>query len=68
MIDCAYCQRPLECAICRTLYLPPSREHYEALSRPDIPLNCPECGAGLICHWCKSSYDGLLGDDSQDDD
>ena len=68
MVVCAYCERTLDCAACRASYVPPSRDHYEALSRPEIPLTCPECGAGLVCHWCKSSYDGLVDEDSQDED
>lgn len=59
MIDCAYCQRPLICEGCRTPYLPPTLEHYEALSRLEIPIVCEECGQVLVCHWCKTPYDGL---------
>ena len=36
MIDCAYCERPLICESCRTPYMPPSQEHYEALSQPEV--------------------------------
>lgn len=62
MIDCAYCEHPLICDSCRTPYRPPSRAHYEALSHPEIPLSCPECGAVLVCRWCKFPYDGLAGE------
>lgn len=64
MVPCAYCDRPLICEACRAEYLPPSQQHYEALSRPEIPLACQECGAGLVCHWCKTPYDGGGDDDS----
>jgi RNase P subunit RPR2 len=59
MIDCAYCERPLICESCRTPYMPPTQEQYEALSHPDVAVGCPECGTVLVCHWCKASYDGL---------
>ncbi len=58
MVPCAYCERPLICDGCRADYLPPSQSHYEALSRPEVPLFCPGCGAALVCHWCKTPYDG----------
>ena len=56
MLDCAYCERPLMCDTCQTPYLPPSREHYEALSQRDVTIECPECGTILVCHWCKTAY------------
>jgi hypothetical protein len=68
MVDCAYCERPLMCAECRSAYLPPSREHYEALSLPEIPLVCPACGAALVCHWCQTPYDGLVEELPADED
>jgi hypothetical protein len=64
MTACAYCERPLICEACGTEYLPPSQEHYEALSQRDRALDCPACGKVLICHWCKTAYDGL---DQQDE-
>ena len=66
MVPCAYCERPLTCDGCGTPYKPPSQEHYEALSRPEVPIDCPDCHAVLVCHWCKTPYDG--GDDSNDED
>lgn len=65
-MNCAYCERPLECDACRTLYLPPSQAHYDAISRPEVPLTCPECGATLVCHWCKTPYDGMSGEEGED--
>jgi len=62
-IVCTYCNNPLECDDCREPYVPPSPEHYAALSRPEVALACPECGATLICHWCKTPYDG--GEESE---
>jgi hypothetical protein len=62
MTPCAYCDRPLTCDACQTEYVPPSLEHYEALSRPEVALICPECGAGLVCRWCKTPYDGVPDD------
>jgi len=58
MIDCAYCERPLMCETCQAPYVPPTPEHYQALSQPDATLECPECGAVLVCHWCKTAYEG----------
>ena len=58
MVTCAYCEKPLVCDKCRADYIPPSEEAYQALSRPEMLLACTECGAVLICHWCKTPYDG----------
>ena len=58
MIQCAYCEKPLVCDACGAEYVPPSPEHYQALSRPEVPLDCPVCEAVLICHWCRTPYDG----------
>ena len=58
MINCPYCDRPLICAACQSPYVPPTQDHYEALSRPELPLECPACEAPLVCHWCKTAYDG----------
>jgi hypothetical protein len=68
MIDCASCERPLICESCGTPYSPPSQEHYEALSQPDVAIECPECGAVLVCHWCKYQYDGQEGDGTEGTD
>jgi hypothetical protein len=59
MIDCAYCGKPLICDSCRSPYLPPTPEHYEALSHADVALECLGCSTVLVCHWCKIPYDGL---------
>ncbi len=59
MVDCAYCERPLMCEACQTPYVPPTGEHYEALSQPDVTLECTECGAVLVCHWCKTPYEAV---------
>lgn len=58
MIPCAYCARPLICEGCGAEHVPPDQEHYEALSRPEVPVDCPECETVLVCHWCKTPYDG----------
>ena len=58
MVPCAYCERPLTCSACRRQYTPPTQAAYEALSRPEVALSCPECEAKLVCHWCKTPYDG----------
>ena len=63
MIDCSYCLNPLICDSCLLEYVPPSEEHYQALSQPDIRLACPRCEVVLVCHWCKTPYDGLCGAD-----
>ena len=64
MLDCAYCAKPLICDKCQAEYIPPTEDHYQALSQPDVLLDCPGCGAVLVCHWCKTPYDGL-GDDGR---
>jgi len=68
MIDCAYCEHPLICEACRAPYVPPTREHYEALSQSDVAIACPECGVTLTCHWCKTRYDGLDANDQGSSD
>ena len=49
-------------------YRPPDQETYEALSRPEVTLLCPECEAVLVCHWCKTAYDASAGDDPAESD
>jgi hypothetical protein len=58
MIACVYCQNPLICEACQTEYAPPTREAYEALMRIEVPVICPECEAIVVCHWCKTAYNG----------
>jgi DNA-directed RNA polymerase subunit RPC12/RpoP len=58
MVACAYCEKPLICDDCRAEYVPPTPEHYLALSQRDALLRCTHCGAVLVCHWCKTPYDG----------
>lgn len=57
-MDCVYCENPLECDACGDLYDPPGLAEYQALSRPEVPILCPGCGAVVVCHWCKTPYDG----------
>ncbi len=64
MVVCAYCDKPLTCDTCRADYVPPTQDHYQALSHSDVLLACTECGAVLVCHWCKMPYDGLSEDES----
>jgi hypothetical protein len=64
MAACAYCERPLICDQCGADYVPPTEESYQALSQADVLLTCTECGAVLVCHWCKTPYDGLAGDEA----
>jgi hypothetical protein len=68
MVDCAYCDHPLLCDACGAPYRPPTPEHYEALSHPDVPVTCVECGEVLVCHWCKAPYDGLSEKDLEADE
>jgi hypothetical protein len=68
MVDCAYCEKPLICANCQAPYVPPSQEHYEALSHPETALECPHCEAVLVCHWCKTPYDGRGEEDVEASD
>jgi hypothetical protein len=65
-MTCAYCENPLECDACRAPYIPPSQAHYDALSRPEVALICQECGAVLVCHWCKTPYDGTGGEEPEE--
>ena len=65
MISCVYCDNPLECDACREPYRPPGQAEYDALSRPEIPVICHDCGAILVCHWCRTPYDGQ-GDSAED--
>jgi len=67
VVDCAYCEHPLVCEGCGAAYRPPSADAYQALSRPESTVLCPDCGAVLICHWCKTPYDGQAGDDEKPD-
>jgi hypothetical protein len=66
MIACAYCEKPLICDDCGAEYLPPSQDHYLALSQPDVLLTCTNCGDVLVCHWCKTPYDGTPEDGAGD--
>jgi hypothetical protein len=66
MVSCAYCERDLICDACRAEFVPTSDEQYQALSRPEVAVACPSCGAVLVCHWCKTPYDGSTGDDETD--
>ena len=66
MVACAYCEHPLICDNCQAEYLPPSQEHYEALSRREDAVTCPECNRVLTCHWCKTPYDGALDEDGDE--
>ncbi len=58
MIDCAYCQNPLVCDACQAEYLPPDLDTYRALSWTETVLKCSSCGEVLVCHWCKTPYEG----------
>ena len=66
-MDCAYCERPLDCLACGETYTPPGLAEYEALSRPEVPVVCPSCGSTLTCKWCRTPYDGQ-GDGDVDSD
>ena len=66
MPDCAYCEHILTCDACGADYQPASLDEYQGLSAADQPIACPSCGATLVCHWCKTPYDGK-GPDEDDD-
>jgi len=57
-MDCAYCEKPLICEACGESYNPPGLAEYQAMSRPEVPIVCHDCGSVLVCHWCKTPYDG----------
>ena len=65
MVACAYREHTLTCDSCQAEYVPPSQEHYEALSRPDVVVLCPVCEQVLVCRWCKTPYDGSADDDDE---
>lgn len=58
MVPCAYCGQPLICAGCQAGYHPADQEQYQALFLAESPVACPECEGLLVCHWCKTPYDG----------
>ena len=66
-MDCVYCDRPLECDACGEPFEPQGRSAYEALSRVEVAIECPSCGAVLVCHWCRAAYDGEDGGTSGGD-
>ncbi len=61
---CSFCDRPLECALCRKVYEPPDEAAYHALSDPEAAIDCPECEASLVCYWCQTPY-SKLGDEEE---
>lgn len=67
-MDCVYCDKPLECDACGEIYNPKGLGEYHSLSRPEVPIICPGCGSILVCHWCKTPYDGEgdAGDEGSD--
>ena len=60
-MDCVYCDKPLICQACGEDFHPSGPAEYEALSRPEVPIVCRDCGSILVCHWCKTPYDGEAG-------
>jgi hypothetical protein len=58
MVVCAYCEHTLICDGCQAEFVPASQEQYEALSRREDVIACPGCKQVLVCHWCKTPYDG----------
>jgi len=65
-MDCVYCDKPLICEACGEAYNPPGLAEYQALSRPEVPVVCPDCGSILVCHWCKTPYDGEVNADGHE--
>ena len=57
-MKCAYCENPLICEDCGVTFLTNTPESYEAISRCEEAIFCPNCEALLTCHWCKTPYDG----------
>lgn len=58
-MQCAYCDRLLICDGCGKEWQPASEEAYHAMEQRDVPVICPDCEAVLVCHWCKTPYDGM---------
>ena len=46
MVECAYCEKPLICDNCRAEYVPPTEDHYLALSQPDVAPRLPRMRRG----------------------
>src|SRR4051794_31434121 len=63
-MDCAFCEKPLICDACQAEYVPASPEGYRALSEGEEAILCPACAQVLVCHWCKTAYDGLTQDEA----
>ncbi len=66
-MNCASCERPLDCDACARPYNPEGLEQYLALSRPEVPIVCPACGKILVCRYCKFPYDGVVDEEDQAD-
>lgn len=64
-MQCAYCERPLVCDSCQAEFHPPTPVEYEAMSEVEEEILCPACGETLVCHWCKTAYDGSAEDESE---
>jgi hypothetical protein len=60
---CAFCDKPLICDACNADFQPASEDQYHDLHSTDRPVFCPECEQLLICHWCKTPYDGKSSTD-----
>jgi DNA-directed RNA polymerase subunit RPC12/RpoP len=63
MVACAYCEHTLICDSCQAEFVPASPQQYEALSMSEDLITCPGCNQVLVCHWCKTPYDGEAEDD-----
>jgi hypothetical protein len=63
-MKCAYCEQPLVCDACGAAFEPADAAQYEAVGSGEEAVSCPTCEALLVCHWCKTPYDGrpLLDD------
>ena len=57
-MQCAFCERPLICDGCGIEYQPADLEQYRARSMGEAQVLCRGCGQPLVCHWCKTPYDG----------
>ena len=66
-MNCAYCERPLICESCQAEFRPLDPDAYQDLSTRSAAVACPACGAVLVCHWCKTPYDGSGSEEAEDD-
>jgi hypothetical protein len=64
-MKCAYCENLLVCEACGAEFVAATPEAYEAVVTCNEAVICPACETMLVCHWCKTPYDGQAEDDQE---